>query len=55
MLQKSEDIESYNQRLSIEEGQTIQWPNKTKTKNKQTKQNDKTLHRKRKIKQHDSH
>ena len=58
MLQKYEDIERDNQRLSMEEGQTIQNQNKTKNKqtnkqkNKQTKtkQRDKTLQRKRKIK-----
>ena len=41
MLQKSEDIERDNQRLSIEE-QTIQWPNKAKTKNKQTNKTKQT-------------
>lgn len=35
MLQKSEDIERNNQRLSIE-GQRIQSPNKTKAQYKQT-------------------
>jgi hypothetical protein len=40
MLQKSEDIKKDNQRLSIE-GQTIQWSNKPKTKNKQTNKTNK--------------